>query len=68
MNFDTTPRADEQERAAIERALDRAGAVPEQYRSRWFAAALRENAAPLDDALDPAYAGLPRSTRGATRA
>jgi len=71
VNFETTPAAQPDERDAIERALERfigSGALPPQYRSRWLAAALRENAAPLDEAVDPVYAGRPRSTRGATRA
>ena len=55
----------------MERALERLtgpGALPPAYRSRWYSAGLRENAAPLDEAVDPAHAGRPRSTRGATRA
>jgi hypothetical protein len=71
VTFESTPSATPDERRAIERALERLtgpGAVPPAYRSRWLAAALRENAAPPDDALDPAHAGRPRSTRGATRA
>jgi hypothetical protein len=69
VSFETTPDATPEERAAIARALEQAeGAVPPQYRSAWLAAGMRENAAPLEDALDPAYAGRPRSTRGATRA
>lgn len=71
VNFDSVPQTGEAERRAIERALERlvgADAVPPVYRSRWLAASLRENAAPLDEALDPVYAGRPRSTRGATRA
>jgi hypothetical protein len=71
VNFESVPQAGEAERRAIERALERlvgAGAVPPAYRSRWFATSLRENAAPLDEALEPDHAGRPRSTRGATRA
>jgi hypothetical protein len=71
VNFDSSPPAGPEERRVMERALERLtgpGAVPPAYRSRWYAAALRENAAPLDDAVDPAYAGRPRNTRGATRA
>lgn len=69
MSFETTPDPTPEERGAIEHALEHAaGALPPQYRSAWLAAGMRENAAPLEDALDPAYAGRPRSTRGATRA
>jgi hypothetical protein len=71
VSFEITPEPGKDEVQAIEDALERAvgaGAVPPQYRSRWLAAGMRENAAPLEDAVDPAYAGLPRSTRGATRA
>jgi hypothetical protein len=69
VSFEASPEPTAEERAAIAQALERAAAVaPPQYRSAWFAAGMRENAAPLDDAVDPAYAGRPRSTRGATRA
>ena len=69
VTFDTSPDPTPQEREAIAQALERAvAAAPPQYRSPWLAAGMRENAAPLEDALDPAYAGWPRSTRGATRA
>jgi hypothetical protein len=71
VNFESVPQTGEAEHRAIERALERLvgpGALPSMYRSRWLAASLRENAAPLDEALDPAHAGRPRSTRGATRA
>ncbi len=69
MSFETSPEPTAEERAAIAQALERAAAAaPPQYRSAWLAAAMRENAAPLEDAVDPAYAGRPRSTRGATRA
>jgi hypothetical protein len=68
VNFETRPEATGKERAAIKRALEQVAGAPPPYRSRWLAAALRENAAPLDEALDPAYAGRPRSTLGATRA
>ena len=69
MSFETSPEQTAEEREAIAQALERAaGAVPSAYRSAWLAAGMRENAAPLEDALDPAYAGRPRSTRGATRA
>jgi DNA-directed RNA polymerase specialized sigma24 family protein len=69
VSFETTPEPTPEEREAIEQALERAAdGLPPQYRSAWLAAGMRENAAPLEDALDPAYAGRPRSTRGATRA
>lgn len=67
MSFETSPDPTAEEREAIAQALERAAAMaPPQYRSAWLAAGMRENAAP--DAVDPAYAGRPRSTRGATRA
>jgi hypothetical protein len=69
VSFETSPEPTPDEREAIAEALERAaGAVPPEYGSAWLAAGMRENAAPLEDALDPAYAGRPRSTRGATRA
>lgn len=69
MGFETTPEPSPEEREAIAQALERSGgAMPPQYRSAWLAASMRENCAPLEDALDPDYAGRPRSTRGATRA
>jgi len=69
VSFETSPESSPEEREAIAQALERsAGAMPPQYRSAWLAASLRENSAPLEDAVDPAYAGRPRSTRGATRA
>ena len=69
MSFETSPDPTAEEREAIAQALKRAAAMaPPQYRSAWLAAGIRENAAPLEDAVDPAYAGWPRSTRGATRA
>ncbi len=69
MSFETSPEPTPEEREAIAQALERAAAeAPAQYRSAWLAAGMRENAAPLEDAVDPAYAGRPRRTRGATRA
>jgi hypothetical protein len=69
VSFETSPEPTPEERQAIAQALERAaGTVPPQYRSAWLAAGMRENAAPLEDAVEPAYAGRPRSTRGATRA
>ena len=69
MSFETAPEPTADERAAIAAALERAAAAARAPRRRaWLAAGMRENAAPLDDAVDPAYAGRPRSTRGATRA
>jgi hypothetical protein len=69
VTFETTPEPSPEEREAIAQALERSGGtMPPQYRSAWLAASMRENSAPLEDALDPAYAGRPRSTRGATRA
>jgi hypothetical protein len=60
-----------QERQAIDRAFNRLlgeEALPVAYRSRWFAAALRENMAERDPAPEFGYAGRPRRTRSATRA
>ncbi len=69
MSVETTPGSSPEEREAIAQALERSGgAMPPQYRSAWLAASMRENSAPLEDAVDPTYAGRPRSTRGATRA
>lgn len=69
MDVRTDPPLDESEQRALIGALERAGVpvdgAPEQYRSAWRAAGLR-------DALEPdeaeSYAPSPRSTRGATRA
>jgi hypothetical protein len=69
VSFETFPEPTADERRAIAAALERAAsAAPPQYRSAWLAAGMRENSAPLEQAVDPAYAGRPRSTRGATRA
>ena len=71
MNFDATPEPGKAERAALRRAVELLAdgdAVPAPYRSRWFAAALQENAGLREDVRARAYAGRPRSTRGATRA
>ena len=70
MSFETSPEPTPEEREAIAQALERAAAEAPagSTAARWLAARLRENAAPLEEAVDPAYAGRPRSTRGATRA